>query len=298
MTAHELHARISSGKTPHLIHVLPPEIFAAVRIPGSLNACVYEMAFSDQVRSAIPDPSERLIVYGAGGDSLDAITAAEKLQTDGYAFVEVFAGGIAEWQAAGFPVEGSGVLPQPPTLDGVYRMDPETSIVRWTGRNWFNHHSGTVRLASGEIHLRAGDLVSAKFLVDLTTIVCEDLQDGAMNALLIQHLKSPDFFDVANHPTAEFVSNAVELVESATEGTPGHVLRGTFTLRGISQAMEFPVVLATKEDGRHLTGQAQMEFDRTAYGSHYGSGKFFRFLGQHLVNDHVQLHVKIHAKKE
>ena len=32
-----------------------------------------------------------------------------------------------------------------------------------------------------------------------------------------------------------------------------------------------------------------------AYGSHYGSGKLFRFLGQHLVNDHIHLHVKIHA---
>jgi hypothetical protein len=38
--------------------------------------------------------------------------------------------------------------------------------------------------------------------------------------------------------------------------------------------------------------------DRTAHGSHYGSGKLFRFLGKHLVNDHVHLHVKIHAERE
>ncbi len=34
-----------------------------------------------------------------------------------------------------------------------------------------------------------------------------------------------------------------------------------------------------------------------AYGSHYGSGKLFRFLGQHVVNDHIHLHVKIHAER-
>ena len=41
----------------------------------------------------------------------------------------------------------------------------------------------------------------------------------------------------------------------------------------------------------------QFELDRTAYGSHYGSGKLFRFLGKHLVNDLIHLHVKIHAEK-
>ena len=33
----------------------------------------------------------------------------------------------------------------------------------------------------------------------------------------------------------------------------------------------------------------------TDHGSHNGSGKLFRFLGAHLVNDHVHLHVKIQA---
>ena len=32
--------------------------------------------------------------------------------------------------------------------------------------------------------------------------------------------------------------------------------------------------------------------------SHYGSGKLFRFLGPHLVNDHIHLHVKIHADRQ
>ena len=31
---------------------------------------------------------------------------------------------------------------------------------------------------------------------------------------------------------------------------------------------------------------------------HYGSGKLFRFLGKHVVNDHIHLHVKIHAERE
>ena len=70
------------------------------------------------------------------------------------------------------------------------------------------------------------------------------------------------------------------------------------TLRGISRPLEFPVLIATTEDGQRLTGQGQFELDRTAYGSHYGSGKLLRFLGKHLVNDHIHLHVKIHAERQ
>ena len=57
------------------------------------------------------------------------------------------------------------------------------------------------------------------------------------------------------------------------------------------------MLIATSDDGQRLTGQGQFELDRTAYGSHYGSGKLFRFLGKHLVNDLIHLHVKIHAEK-
>jgi hypothetical protein len=55
-------------------------------------------------------------------------------------------------------------------------------------------------------------------------------------------------------------------------------------------------VLIAAEDGRRITGQGVLQLDRTEYGSQYGSGKLFRFLGKHIVNDHVHLHVKIHAE--
>ena len=131
----------------------------------------------------------------------------------------------------------------------------------------------------------------------MASIACEDLADSALNAQLLAHLRSDDFFDVAHHPTAQFVATAAEKIDPCTEGTPNHVLRGTFTLRGISRPLEFPVLLAATDDARRLTGQGVLELDRTAYGSTYGSGKLFRFLGPHLVNDHIHLHVKIHAER-
>ncbi len=298
MNAEELQALLRSARPPVLLHVLPAEVFAACRIPGSRNACVYETAFLDQVKALALDPAAPLVAYGAGGGSLDAATAAEKLGAAGYTDVQPFSGGIDAWKAAGLPLEGTGQLPQPPVPDGLYRTDTAGSVVRWTGSNLFNYHYGSVRLAGGEIRLRQGELVSARFTIDMASIACEDLGDPAYNAMLLAHLRTADFFDVERHPTAEFVADAAEPIESATEGTPNHLLRGTFTLRGISRPLEFPVLIAAKDDGRQLTGQGVLELDRTAYGSHYGSGKLFRFLGQHVVNDHVHLHVKIHAERE
>ncbi len=297
MTSAELQTRLQSPEAPRLLHVLPAEIHAATRIPGSLQACVYETAFLDQVKTLIPRLTTPVVVYGAGGASLDAATAAEKLRAAGYNQVQAFEGGLTEWKEAGLPLEGHGSLPVAPVPDGTFLVDTAQSVIRWTGRNLFNHHSGTVRLSGGEIRISQGRVVSAAFTIDMAGIACEDLTDSAMNAMLIAHLRTTDFFDVAEHPTARFTAAAVEKIHSCTDGTPNHLLRGTFTLRGISQPLEFPILVAPSEDAQRVTAQGQFELDRTAYGSHYGSGKLFRFLGPHLVNDHIHLHVKVHADR-
>ena len=297
MNAPELHSLLQSAQPPQLLHVLPPEVFNAARIPGSLNACVYEVTFLDQVRALVPETAAPIVVYGAGEGSLDAATAAEKLRAAGYTQVQAFDGGLAEWRAAGLVLEGDGKLPQPPAPDGTFRLDTTQSVIRWTGRNLFNDHHGTVKLAAGEIVLRQGQLVSARFTVAMTSIANEDISDSAMNAMLIAHLRSADFFDTQHHPTAQFTADAAEKIAACTEGTPNFRLRGTFTLRGISHPLEFPAVIAAKDDAHHLTGQGMLTLDRTAYGSHYGSGKLFRYLGPHVVNDHIHLHVKIHAER-
>ena len=279
-----------------LLHVLTEEAFLRERLPGSVNACVYEMAFVSRVRELVPDPSTPLVVYGAGGGSLDSSTAAAKLGHAGYSRVHDFRGGVSEWKAAGRPVDGSGAPPPSPGFHGTYTVETTTSVVRWTGRNLFNHHHGTLALAGGELVIHHGTLCSARVSLDMNSIACEDLHDPGMNALLIRHLRDDDFFAVDRFPTAECVLTAADAVADATEGRPNFVLRGSLTLRGITQPICFPAVIAAAEADR-LTGQAQFEIDRTQFGSHYGSGRLYAFLGRHVVNDHVHLHVKLHARR-
>ena len=279
-----------------LIHVLPEEHFACDHLPGAVNACVHEMVFLAKVADLVPDKTSPVIVYGAGGDSLDATTAAEKLTQAGYTNVTAFPGGIAEWRQNNLPLEGTHTEPGTAIPHGHYNLDTETSLVRWTGRNLFNHHQGTLKLASGHIEVENGVLQSAGFTLDMNTIACEDLVDTAYNAMLIRHLRDDDFFAVDRFPTAEFICTSATALPSCTPGTPNYTLHGTITLRGVTQPLSFPAVIAAA-DTDHLTGQAQFELDRTQFGSHYGSGKLFAFLGKHVVNDHIHLHIKLHAKR-
>jgi polyisoprenoid-binding protein YceI len=294
MNANELKELLDSGKSCLLLNVLPEEIHAARRIPGSSNACVYEVAFLDQVAGLAESKEAAIVVYGAGEGSFDSKAAVTKLKAAGYADVVDFPGGLAGWQAAGFTVESHGQLPEASRLDGRFAISTAESLIRWTGRNLFNHHNGTVRLASGEIHVIDGVLESARFVIDMKSIACEDLVDAQWNAMLIRHLHDADFFEVGRFPTAEFVADRADAISGSTEGTPNYLLKGNFTLRGVTRPLEFPVVIASA-DGKRITGQGQFELDRTEFGSIYGSGKFFRFLGKHVVNDHIHLHVKVHA---
>ncbi|MGV3660307.1 MAG: YceI family protein [Prosthecobacter sp.] len=304
LTAAEIQKHINEDV---VIHVLPEEHYQCAHIPGAVNACVYEMTFLDKVAELMQakdkGKNSPIIVYGAGGGSLDAEVAAEKLRHAGYTSVEAYTGGLAEWVETGHATEGSGAPAKADTeavktapADGTFSVDTEQSVVRWTGRNLFNHHHGTLKLAGGEITVKDGALTAARFTLDMTSIVNEDLTDPDYNALLIRHLKDDDFFAVERFPTAEYVCAEALPLPGCTPGTPNFTLHGALTLRGVTRELSFPAVIAAA-DADHLTGQAQIEFDRTQFGANYGSGRLFAFLGKHVVNDHVQLHLKLQAKR-
>jgi polyisoprenoid-binding protein YceI/rhodanese-related sulfurtransferase len=296
VTATELNQLLTASPEATLVHVLPEEVFASRRIPGSCNACVYEMVFGEKLSEIAPNKTAPIVVYGAGEGSLDSKTAGEKLQALGYTNVRVFDDGLAGWKKAGFPLEGDGSDCGSVIANGNYIADTTESVIRWTGRNLFNHHHGTVSLDSGELAIVDGELRSARFAVDMNRIACEDLTDSTWNAMLIRHLRDADFFDVAQHPLSTFTAESVTPITDFTPGTPTHLLRGRFTLRGVTQTLEIPIVVAAAGD--RITAQAQFELDRTLFGSLYGSGKFFQFLGKHVVNDHIHLHLKIHADRK
>lgn len=296
LTAQEVRDRLILTPSPLLIHVLPAEHFIARHIEGAINLCSYESAFVGKVQELASDPNQAIILYGEGEPSLDSADAAQKLELSGYKNIADFRGGLREWEEAGFAIRSDGMLPAEPQLDGIFEIDTSASVIRWTGRNLFNYHEGTLKFREGSLVLRDGVLVQGELSIDMNSIACCDLTDAGMNAMLIGHLKSADFFDAAHHPIAKVILSKATPFPKAFPSHPNYEVSSTLMLRGVERPVIFPAVIAAA-DKDHVTAQAQVEFDRTKFGSHYGSGRFFAYLGQHVVNDLIQLHLKIHAKK-
>jgi len=296
LTAEQWLQRRAQSPAAVLLHVLPEEHYSQQHLPDAVNACVYETAFLDKVQELVPGKTTPVVVYGAGAPSLDSAVAAECLSAAGYADVSDLRGGLAAWTAASLPVEGTGVAVGP-ALGGRFVLDTEKSLVRWTGRNLFNHHEGTLKFASGSLEVRGGVLTHAEFFVDMRSIACGDITDAGARTMLLRHLAADDFFATEAHPNASFTADRAEALPACTDGTPNYLLHGHITVRGVTKPLSFPAVIAAADED-HLTGQAQFEIDRTKFGSLYGSGRFFAALGKHLVNDHIHLHLKVHAVRK
>jgi polyisoprenoid-binding protein YceI len=274
-----------------IIDVLPADAFREAHLPTAENYCVYETGFISKVTAAHPDLRQSIVVYGAGSGTLEAEIAVEKLQKAGFQSVRWLEGGLSAWLASGAPVEGFPVEKRQ-EYTGFLAFDTERSLVFWTGRNLFNHHTGTVRVSGGGIELRDGAPVHGSVQLDMNSLACTDLTDPTLNAMLIAHLGDDDFFAVARFPHAEFVLNTVDPISGARPGIPNFQLTGELTMRGVTRPVSFPAVIARKSDGTYAA-QALIDIDRTEWGVLYGSSRFFARLGEHVVNDPIHLHLKV-----
>ena len=296
----ELGEWMQQGKRFILIDVLPKEIYEKRRLPGALNACVYEVAFPDQMAAITEDKSEEIVLYGSSAESRDAAEAAEKLLRLGYRRVYALDGGVDGWLRSGLSVEGENVKPPErlgPTVDledHLYAVNTDESVIGWTGRNGNGKHYGMLKLSKGEIQVRKGAIQGA-FDIDMTTIKNKDLEGDSLQPVLIAHLLSDDFFFVKMFPKASFILDAARVVESPTLSSPNFDVTGTLELRGVKAEINFPATVNRREDGS-VSIEAHFDLDRTRWKVRYGSSRFFEHLGMHLVYDLITIELRVFAR--
>lgn len=270
--------------------------YAAGHLPGALNNCVFEVAFLERMAGNAPDKASTVMVYGAGPDSHEARMAADKLLRAGYTDVREFRDGIEGWVAAGNPIEGSNDGPNPPVPPtGRFEIDLDESRLEWLGRNLLNKHWGTAPIRAGHLEIR-GDLVTGgEFVIDLTELKCSDLQDSDLHDVLIGHLQSDDFFDTALHPEAIYRITGSHPIEDAAPGLPNLRIQGELTLKGVTSPLTLDAAAGLTPDSLPAA-QATFALDRTQWNVIYGSARFFKRLGGHLVNDLIEFQARIVTK--
>lgn len=108
------------------------------------------------------------------------------------------------------------------------------------------------------------------------------------------HLRSADFFDVANHPTITFESTAVKPV-----GNDTYEVTGNFTMRGVTKSITLPVrMLGEMTDpwGNQRIGfEISTTIDRQDYGVSWNQTLD---QGGLVLGDDVEVSINLEAVKE
>lgn len=143
-----------------------------------------------------------------------------------------------------------------------YTVDGPGSKVEWKGSAPDHFHVGAFSV-SGEIRRSAGgEIVGGKFKIPIASISNYDLPDEVKPQLL-DHLKSPDFFNMALYPEAAFEIQQVVPYGKASADTT-HTIRGAFTMLGKTNTISFPAKIVAEND--NLTTRASFRFDRLKWG--------------------------------
>ena len=183
------------------------------------------------------------------------------------------------------------VLAKNPAPMTEMKVEVEESKVEWIGRKVTGQHNGYIDLKSGKLEMKEGALSGGHFVMDMTTIVNEDLEDPGYNKKLVDHLNSDDFFSVASFPTSEF-----KITHVSKDGSENaYRIRGDLTIKGKTHPIEFPAKIEMK-DGK-MMAQAELNVDRARYDVRYGSGSFFKGLGDKLIYDDFTLRINLIASE-
>lgn len=169
-----------------------------------------------------------------------------------------------------------------------YTIDTAESSIKWLGKKVTGQHEGTINLETGTL-IQQGDIYAGIFGIDMTSIVCTDLDEGP-GAKLVGHLASDDFFSIEKFNSAIFNLRSIAPNDDGT-----HTVTGELTIKGITNEISFPAMLSTI-DGM-LKASASFTIDRTKWDIKYGSGSFFDNLGDKAIYDDMHFELQIVSKR-
>jgi len=172
-----------------------------------------------------------------------------------------------------------------------YKADPEKTLVKWQGKKIGGKHHGTIELKSGELQMDGNKPVSGSIVIDMTTIIDEDIENDSNRERLEKHLKSDDFFGVDQFPEAKLEITGSEI----KKGGPIKII-GNIVIKGITRPLEFVTDLTTSEETLIFIGH--IDIDRTLFDVRYGSTKFFENIADRAINDIFALDYELYLEKK
>lgn len=164
--------------------------------------------------------------------------------------------------------------------DGQYTMNVDQSLIQWQGSKATMAESGTVPFRSCTFQIQNSQLISGSVVVEMNAIQATSVE-GLAARNLSKHLRSEDFFNVSEFPTAAFIFE-----RGRTDGRGNLLLQGKLNIKGISKPASAVLSFGSSDP---VVASVNMVFNRADFDVRFGSGSFFDNLGDDLISDEVNL---------
>lgn len=151
-----------------------------------------------------------------------------------------------------------GGLAISPALAGEWQVDMAQSRIAFTAQQSGAVFSGAIPAFTADISFDPAQLAAAKAVV---VMPLQGINTGSSTR--DEELPNKDWLDLKTHPEARFESTAFSVVDAATGN---YEMKGTLTLRGMSQPVVVPFVYVPSADGKSAKVEGQATLDRTAFG--------------------------------
>jgi polyisoprenoid-binding protein YceI len=151
-----------------------------------------------------------------------------------------------------------------------------TAAISFVGSKVTGSHNGGFRNFTGEFKVEGSHLADSgnKIVIDTTSLWSD-------NPKLTGHLKTPDFFDVRQFPTATFESVSIKQADT------GSTVAGNLTLHGVTKEISFPATIQVADDAVNVT--AEFVLDRQDFGINY------KGMANDLIRKEVVLKLNVKA---
>lgn len=186
--------------------------------------------------------------------------------------------------SAGAIAQSNGFVRDPAQVQsGQYVLDPAHGKITWSlDHMGFSTYVGQFTDVNATLTLDTKNPTASRLQAEVKTDSV-----GSLNSALDQHLKTADFLDTANHPTASFKATRIRMTDADSAE-----ITGQLTLRGVTK----PIVIAAdfnqaginpvdKQYSVGFDGRAQIK--RSDFGISYGVP---------VLGDNVTLHFEAEFK--
>lgn len=170
----------------------------------------------------------------------------------------------------------------------VLAVNTASSSVGWKAEKPTGTHTGTVKIASGDLVMRCGQLNSGTITLDMSTMTVDDLSSPDKEKLE-GNLRSSYFFDAVKFPEAQLQITSVN--HNSEKILHFVTILANLTLHGITKQITFTADV-TKSTYDAFTGEANIVINRRDWDIATGNLMYDK-----LIYKDIRLHVQLQASK-